>query len=80
MSTWQEFYNEIRDPGWPDCPNETQFSNLPLNIQQECIDVFGYQPGAFNKTSKLKNLFNEICSFKYIYYEFLRKSKYQTQL
>lgn len=55
MSTWQEFYNEIRDPGWPDCPNETQFSNLPLNIQQECIDVFGYQPGAFNKTSKLKN-------------------------
>ena len=55
MSTWQEFYNEIRDSGWPDCPNETQFSNLPLNIQQECIEVFGYQPGAFNKTSKLKN-------------------------
>ena len=55
MSTWQEFYNEIRDPNWPECNSEGQFNTLPANIQRECIDIFGYVPGAFNKTSKLKN-------------------------
>ena len=55
MSTWQEFYNEIRDPSWPECPSEDQFNTLPATIQQECIDIFGYRPDAFSKTSKLKN-------------------------
>ncbi len=55
MSTWAEFYNEIRDPSWPSCDSESQFSTLPLHIQQECQTVFGYVPGAFQKTSKLKN-------------------------
>ena len=55
MSTWQEFYNEIKDPSWPECADENQFNTLSDNIQRECIDVFGYIPGAFNKTSKLKN-------------------------
>jgi len=55
MSTWAEFYNEIRDPAWPECNNESEFYTLPLHVQQECQDVFGYVPGAFKKTSKLKN-------------------------
>jgi organic radical activating enzyme len=55
MSTWQEFYNEIRDPSWPDCANETDFEFLPDTIKQECIEVFGYQPDQFKKTSKLPN-------------------------
>jgi hypothetical protein len=55
MSTWQEFYNEIRDPGWPDCPTEQDFVNLSPSIQQECQEVFGYRPGQFHKTSKLVN-------------------------
>ena len=55
MSTWAEFYNEIRDPAWPRCDNELEFHTLPLHIQQECQDVFGYVPGAFKKTSKLTN-------------------------
>jgi hypothetical protein len=55
MSTWAEFYNEIRDPAWPECNNESQFYTLPQHIQQECQDVFGYVPGAFKKTSKLIN-------------------------
>jgi len=55
VSTWQEFYSQIRDPSWPDCDQESNFENLPLVIQQECIQVFGYQPGKFNKTSKLKD-------------------------
>jgi len=55
MSTWSEFYNEIKDPNWPECENESQFDSLPQHIQQECIEVFGYTPGQFKKTSKLVN-------------------------
>jgi hypothetical protein len=55
VSVWQEFYNQIRDPSWPDCDQESDFENLPLQVQQECILVFGYTPGEFSKTSKLKN-------------------------
>jgi MoaA/NifB/PqqE/SkfB family radical SAM enzyme len=53
MSTWQEFYNEIRDPSWPDCGQEEEFCNLPQAVQQECREVFGYRPGQFQKSSKL---------------------------
>jgi hypothetical protein len=55
MSTWAEFYNEIKDPSWPECNNESQFDSLPDYIQQECIEVFGYIPGKFKKSSKLVN-------------------------
>ena len=55
MTTWQEFYTEIRDLSWPECDKESEFDQLPNYIQRECIDVFGYVPGKFLKTSKLKN-------------------------
>ena len=55
MSTWQEFYNEIKDPSWPDCATENDFALLPEIIQKECTEVFGYQPGQFKKASKLPN-------------------------
>jgi organic radical activating enzyme len=55
MSTWVEFYNEIKDPSWPDCNDEGQFDSLPAHIQHECITVFGYTPGQFKKNSKLIN-------------------------
>ena len=55
MSTWQEFYTEIRDPAWPECNEESGFDQLPEHIQRECTDVFGYVPGQFRKASKLKN-------------------------
>ncbi len=55
MSTWTEFYNQIRDPAWPDCATEDQFDSLPENIQKECVEIFGYKPGQFRKTSKLKH-------------------------
>jgi hypothetical protein len=55
MSTWAEFYNEIRDPSWPACDSEAQFGSLPQHIQQECTEVFGYIPGSFAKKSKLPN-------------------------
>lgn len=55
MSTWAEFYNQIRDPAWPDCENEQDFTALPAHIQQECKEVFGYVPGSFKNKSKLTN-------------------------
>jgi len=55
MSTWQEFYEQIRDTSWPDCHAESDFDQLPAHIKSECIDNFGYVPGSFRKTSKLKN-------------------------
>lgn len=53
MNTWLDFYNNIKDPSWPDCPTENQFSSLPQHIQIECRDVYGYHPGKFTKISKL---------------------------
>jgi hypothetical protein len=55
MSTWQEFYNQIRDSSWPDCATESEFSLLPEHVQQECQTAYGYVPGAFRKISKLPN-------------------------
>jgi organic radical activating enzyme len=55
MSTWLEFYSEIKDPSWPNCEQEEDFFNLPTHVQQECLTHFGYVPGQFRETSKLKN-------------------------
>jgi pyruvate-formate lyase-activating enzyme len=55
MSTWTEFYNQIRDPAWPDCDQESEFEHLPEAIRTECQNVFGYVPGSFRKQSKLVN-------------------------
>lgn len=53
MSTWKQFYDEIRDPAWPDCDSEEDFTNLPVWIQTECQEVFGYVPGQFAKSDPL---------------------------
>jgi len=55
MSNWIEFYNTVRNATWPDCASESEFTMLPTAIQQECIQVHGYVPESFGKTSKLSN-------------------------
>lgn len=42
------FYNNIRDDSWPECNTEDDFFNLPIHIQNECINVFGYIPKTQN--------------------------------
>lgn len=37
--TFEDCYNNIRDPSWPDCTSWQQFYQLPVYIQQECINV-----------------------------------------
>jgi hypothetical protein len=39
--TW---YENIRDPSWPDCFDANQWHDLPEKIKQECTEVFGYNP------------------------------------
>ncbi len=55
MSTWKEFYQDIKDPDWADCDNEADFVLLPQRIQDECIEIYGYTPGQFINKSKLIN-------------------------
>jgi hypothetical protein len=55
MSTWAEFYSDIRDPAWPRCDREEDFVQLPEQIQKECQEKFGYVPGSFRNKSKLVN-------------------------
>lgn len=35
---FQNFYNDIKDPSWPQCPPVEQFNTLPLPIRQELIE------------------------------------------
>ena len=53
MTTWQEFYQNIKDPQWPDCATEKDFDTLPAQIQKECLEIFGYKPGSFKSVSEL---------------------------
>ena len=42
QTKWLTFYQQIKDPSWPDCDSEEDFYKLPESIQQECVEVFGY--------------------------------------
>jgi len=48
QTSWITFYDQIRDPSWPDCDKEEDFYNLPEHIQTECVEVFGYRPSKSN--------------------------------
>lgn len=39
-----KFYNNIKDPDWPEVAKESDFDVLPEHVQNECINVFGYSP------------------------------------
>jgi len=39
-----KFYNNIKDPAWPEVSSSLDFFKLPIHIQQECINDFGYTP------------------------------------
>lgn len=43
LDTFVAFYNNIKDPAWPECKSESDFYLLPQKIQDECIG-FGYAP------------------------------------
>jgi organic radical activating enzyme len=41
IAIWNNSYNNIKDPSWPDCPTPEDFVNLPEEIRQECETQFG---------------------------------------
>lgn len=41
---WSRFYNNVKDPSWPECNYEEAFYTLPESIQKECIEIFGFKP------------------------------------
>lgn len=45
-SDWNLFYENIRDPSWPNCKTEADFHKLPSKIKKEMIDTFGYVPSS----------------------------------
>tara|TARA_R110000868_G_scaffold411113_1_gene701843 strand:- start:950 stop:1858 length:909 start_codon:yes stop_codon:yes gene_type:complete len=44
QTKWITFYEQIKDSSWPDCYCEEDFYKLPEHIQEECINIFGYNP------------------------------------
>jgi organic radical activating enzyme len=54
MSDWKKFYNSVKGTEWPDCHSEKNFVTLPVAIQQELINNFGYIPGDYKKKSKFE--------------------------
>lgn len=53
MTPWQDFYNTVRDPSWPDCDSEDDFIFLPDDIRKECQDQHGYVLGQYRSQSSL---------------------------
>ena len=53
MTPWQQFYSSVRDPAWPDCPEEKNFADLPDYIKSEIVQVHGYIPGVYRDQSPL---------------------------
>jgi organic radical activating enzyme len=37
--SWQQSWNNIKDPSWPDCSTPQDFINLPSQIQKECTEI-----------------------------------------
>lgn len=40
--SWMKFYNNIKDPSWPDCPMLEDAGSLPESIFKEITDVFKF--------------------------------------
>jgi glycine amidinotransferase len=57
------FYNNVKDPSWPDCESLKEFRLLPDHIQQECIDVHKFDAKfdyTFSSDYAYQDIFNLI--------------------
>jgi 16S rRNA G1207 methylase RsmC len=43
MNSWHDFYTKIKDPTWPECVNEYEFTKLPEHIQNEIVTLHNGQ-------------------------------------
>jgi hypothetical protein len=56
---FKKFYNNVRDPQWPDYKNFEDFKNAPMYIQEEC-DNMHHLKEYKEFYSSYKNIFNQI--------------------
>lgn len=43
-ASWAEFYNSVKADSWPASSRAIDYFNLPVAIQTELVEVFGYAP------------------------------------
>lgn len=36
---FKKYYNNVRDPSWPNCNSLEEFYSLPIHIQKECVEI-----------------------------------------
>jgi organic radical activating enzyme len=53
---WQKTYASIKADGWPQCNHPNDFDNLPINIQKECSEMFGFSRLHFENYEALNEL------------------------
>ena len=53
-------YQNIRDPGWPDCENLEEFLLLPMHIQDECVNVHGLDLVKSDQYSLYKDIYSRV--------------------
>jgi hypothetical protein len=61
-TNWAEFYNNIKDPSWPNCDSYKMIHTLDHRIQQEILQI--YQPPSVNLLD-FGSLFLEVLSQTY---------------
>jgi hypothetical protein len=56
---FEKFYNNIKDPSWPNCTSMDEFQTLPLPIQKECIEIHKLDQWATQRHN-YSNIFDHI--------------------
>jgi hypothetical protein len=56
---FKNFYNDIKDPSWPDCTSMDEFQTLPLQIQKECVEIHELDQWA-KQQHNYSNIFDHI--------------------
>lgn len=53
---WKNFYHDVKDPSWPDY----EFNQLPQWIQDECVNIHGWNPNNFNPNHWLNGAYRNV--------------------
>jgi methylase of polypeptide subunit release factors len=58
LNRWINFYNNIKDPSWPECCNEYEFWKLPDWIQQEILESYNGRSYVCLESQDIEDLTN----------------------
>ena len=60
LGGWLSHYNQIKADDWPDITTENEFYQLSIELQTECIDIFGFQPGVYLDQNNPEYIINKV--------------------